>query len=109
MSDDERLDSINSRLAAEEQYAEEEIRLCFSQIGKLPLDKIHVPYVAHTAFGPSVRYDNMAETLVELIREGDGEAELLELLATPQAAKLRKVLEDKHVLGHATEIAQARV
>jgi hypothetical protein len=107
------LDEASSRLASEEQAAENEIREAFSCIAQVPLDKIEVPYVAydHVWKRYKVATENMGETLVDLISSGYGQDELLRVLSDsscPLVAKLRKVLEDKHVADHATAIAEAR-
>ena len=105
------IDEANERLARAEIAAEEEIREAFSLIGTKPLEQIYVPIVAydHVWKINRVKGENMAETLIDLLASGYGQDELLELLQTPQAEKLRKVLEDKYVSYNAAEVAEARV
>jgi hypothetical protein len=104
-------DEFDSRYAAEEQGAREEIAQSFALLRKLPPHLIAVPVVSHKGGGMRATSVSMAEAIEELTSEGYAHLELLAVLQNsecPLVQTLRDALRDEWVKQQASDLAEAR-
>jgi hypothetical protein len=105
-------DELDSRYAAEERGAREEIAQSFALLRKLPPHLIAVPVVSHKGGGMRATSVSMAEAIKELTSEGYAHLELLAVLqhsVCPLVQGLRDALRDEWVKQQASDLAEARV
>jgi hypothetical protein len=104
-------DEFDSRYAAEEQGAREEIAQSFALLRKLPAKQIAVPAVSFRHGGMRASSVSMDAAIRDMVGEGHGMEQLLAVLQhsdCPLVQGLRDALRDEWVKQQASDLAEAR-